>query len=272
MDIATIDSNSYNITSTKPDTANVKPVLHFGVISRYPPRKIFKGYQPIMDYLSASTPYEFRLKLSNSYEETIQQLVNNDVQLAFLGTYIFLISYQQYGLECILKPFSETGEPNFHGTIITHKDSGIEQPKALFGKTFALTSQQSFTANSIRGFLQREGIKPSSIQSFRHHTTVLQKVLQGEYDAGAVRNIVAEKYVDRGLRIIYRSQPFPSGPIAVSKYCNPKIIQVVKSALMRINANKQKYQNLVKNWDSEFRNGFAEAHVEDYRQAHLQLE
>lgn len=272
MNIATLETRSYFVPVPEADTTSVKPAVYFGVISRYPPRKIYEGYQPIMDYLTATTPYEFRLKLSNSYEETIQQLANNDVQLAFLGTYIFLVSYQQYGLECILKPISKTGEPYFHGTIITREDSGIDKPEDLDGETFAMTSRQSFTANSVQSLLRRNGIRPEAIKRFKHHTTVLQKVLQGEYRAGAVRNIVADEHSGSGLRIIYRTSPFPGGPISVLEDCDPDIVNSVIAALLIIDVTKQEYRDLVKSWDSEFRYGFTEASVEEYSKVNLMLE
>jgi len=272
MNIASIETREYFVSAPEIDSTNVKPPVYFGVISRYPPRKIYEGYQPIMDYLTANTPYEFRLKLSNSYEETIQQLANNDVQLAFLGTYIFLVSYEKYGLECILKPISRTGEPYFHGTIITREDSGIDKPEDLAGEAFALTSRQSFTANSVQSLLHRNGIEPRSVTRFKHHTTVLQKVLQGEYAAGAVRNIVADEHAGSGLRIIYRTSPFPGGPISVLGDCDPDIVESVKAALLRIDVKKQVYRDLVENWDSEFRYGFIEASIEDYSKVNLMLE
>lgn len=272
MNIATVDTKAYFEPAAVKETKSTKPVVYFGVISRYPPRTIYEGYQPVMDYLSNNTPYEFRLKLSNSYEETIQQLEMGEVQLAFLGTYIFLTSFQEYGLDCVLKPISEQGEPYFYGTIITREDSGIEQPEDLDGKTFAVTSQWSFTANSVQNHLRQKGIRPKSVDNFKHHTTVLQKVLQGEYDAGAVRNIVAEKHIGSGLRVIYRTPPFPGGPISVRNDCDPEIVNSVAAALLSVDVTKEEYRLMVADWDPEFRYGFIEASVEDYLKALLMLE
>ena len=163
MKIATVETRAYFEPAAVMETTSTKPVVNFGVISRYPPRTIYEGYQPVMDYLSDNTPYEFRLKLSNSYEETIQQLVKDEVQLAFLGTYIFLTSFQVDSLDCVLKPISEQGEPFFYGTIITREDSGIEQPEDLEGKTFAVTSQWSFSAISVQNHLP-ESVDTDSVR------------------------------------------------------------------------------------------------------------
>ena len=121
-------------------------------------------------------------------------------------------------------------------------------------------------------FLELEGITPARMQSFKHHTTVLQKVLRGEFKAGAIREIVADENVGAGIRIIYRTPPFPGGPISVLKGCDPGLIDSVKRALLDIDVAREEYRELVKDWDPEFRFGFIEARIEDYRKVDLMLE
>ncbi len=266
MDISTIKIPDDYKSNLEDSTKNKKNV-YFGVISRYPPRKIYEGYQPIMDYLSDNSPYLFKLKLSYSYDETVLQLLNNEVQLAFLGTYIYYETFKTRKLKCILKPFNEKGEPFLHSSIITQNNSNIKNLENLRGKRFALSSRQSLTANLISTVLKKNKIFKEDfrkIQYFNHHTTVIQKVLNGEFDAGAVKNIIAEKHINNGLDIIFRSKPYPSGPITVSDQCDTTIINVVKSLLLQINIKEVDYQNLVSNWDNEFKYGFTNALSEDY--------
>ena len=266
MDISTLQIPDKYISEITVDNKD-KPTVFFGVISRYPPRKIYEGYQPIMDYLSQNSEFLFKLKLSNSYDETIQQLLDNEVQLAFLGTFIYYNAYQTHKLKCILKPFNEQGLPFLHTTIIAQKNSDIESIKDLKGKKIALSSLQSLSANIVPVILAKNDILKhdlNKIQNFNHHTTVIQKVLKGEFDAGAVKNIIAEKHINNGLKIIFNSKPFPSGPITVSIQCDTSVINTVKSLLLKIDINVEEYQNLVSNWDSEFKYGFTPAYPEDY--------
>jgi len=123
------------------------------------------------------------------------------------------------------------------------------------------------TGNIIPFNLTKNGILNhhlKKIQYFNHHTTVIQKVLKGEFDAGAVKNIIAEKYVNNGLKIIFESKPFPAGPITVSNQCDTTIINVVKSLLLKIDIKNAEDKKLVSNWDSEFKYGFTEALPGDY--------
>lgn len=75
-----------------------KPVRYFGVVSRYIPREIFLGYQPIMDFLTENTPYQFELKLNTSYEGTAQQLANGEISIASLGSLVYVRLQNEYDL------------------------------------------------------------------------------------------------------------------------------------------------------------------------------
>lgn len=75
-----------------------KPVRYFGVVSRYTPREIFLGYQPIMDFLTENTPYKFELKLNTSYEGTAQQLANGEISIASLGSLVYVRLQNEYDL------------------------------------------------------------------------------------------------------------------------------------------------------------------------------
>ena len=266
LDISTIQN--VEDSSLKPPSRHLKrPPLYFGVISRYSPREIYEGYQPIMEYLTHATPYTFELKLSDSYEETIAQLATNAVQFAFLGDFIYARAYKSLRLPCILKPFNQNGEAHFHAVLITREDSEIRSIADLRNKRIALPSTQSFTGNWVPYILKKSDIWPSvknRLHHFRYHSTVVQKILQGEYDAGGVKQIVAEKYKKQGLRVIFQSDPIPTSPIVASRQCPLAVVQAVKQALLKINVQQPLYRQLVRNWDPEFRYGFTPAQADDY--------
>ena len=62
-----------------------KPLVHFGVGLRYHPITMYERYQPMMDYLSRNTPYQFELTISRDYRETIRFLDQGKTQVASIG-------------------------------------------------------------------------------------------------------------------------------------------------------------------------------------------
>jgi len=245
-----------------------KPVVYFGVISRYTPNIIYKGYQPIMDYLTDNTSYKFELKLSNSYQETLRQLVDEEVSAAFFGTFIYLEARKLYDIEPILKPLNEDGQPFFQSALITKSSSEIFNISDLRNKKLALPSKQSFSGNWLPQYeLSKYGLTLSdldSIHNFLFHHTVVHQVQMGNFDAGIVKDRVAKEFIQNGIRIFAYSDPRSSSPIVANKDHDKKVIKEIKDALLKIDVNDPNYKDLVKNWDKEFSNGFVDTKPSDF--------
>ncbi len=241
-----------------------RPQVSFGVVSRYSPHLLYEGYQPLMDYLSSQTAYRFRLKLSHNYEETIEQLCNGQVAAAFLGTYIYIKSRKKAHLHCILKPLNKNGEPFFRSVVITGRRNAIRSLKDLQNKRLALPSPFSYSANWL--FSERELRKEqlALVRYFNFHNTVVYQVLKRNFDAGVVKDRVANAFTDKGIRIIYRSAPIPASPIVVHRSTNPEVTKAITDALLQVDIRQPAFQKLVNSWDAEFRYGFVTAKDEDY--------
>ena len=244
------------------------PVYYFGVISRFPPTLIYQGYQPIMDYLNAVTPYHFELRLGKSYQQTVQQLVSGQVAAAFLGSFLFAKESKRHHLRCILKPLNADGQPVLRAVVITKFSSDIHSLKDLLGKKVALPSRLSFSANwFLYQALPRQHLTLSDLDSvhiFAHHYTVVYEVLKGRFDAGVVKDRVAQSFLNRGIRIVAESQPVPSSPIVVSEKSPKEVVQAVTRALLAVDPQKPRYRKIVARWDPEFAWGFVPAKAKDY--------
>ena len=95
--------------------------------------------------------------------------------------------------------------------------------------------------------------------------TLLQReVLRGNFDAGAVIDSVANRFKNRGLKIIDVSEPIPGLPIVVRADVSPKLIEAIKRALLSLDYNNPEHRKIMEQWDEEFRYGFAEAKDSDY--------
>ncbi|OQX89016.1 hypothetical protein B6D60_00230, partial [candidate division KSB1 bacterium 4484_87] len=83
-------------------------------------------------------------------------------------------------------------------------------------------------------------------------------------DAGAVKDIIAYRNKEKGLRFIYVSPKIPSVPIVARKEADPKMIAQVKTGLLKLNPADEQNRKIMNNWDEEFRYGFVEARDSDY--------
>lgn len=246
-----------------------KPVVRFGVIPRYNPMVMYRSYQPLMDYLTENTPYRFELKLARDYPETVSFLRQGITQIASLGDVTFTEAREGFGAIPILKPLNAKGEPFYRSIIIVREDSPIRTLQDLRGKTFAFGDPHSTSGNLIpRYFLFQNGITLFDLKEFStlgSHDAVAKAVLKGKVDAGAVKDVIAYRYQAHGLRFLAESGPIPAVPIVVRKDIPSELAAAVKKALLAIDPTNPRQRERMKEWDPEFRHGFAEATEADYQ-------
>lgn len=246
-----------------------KPIIRFGVIPRYNPLVMYKRYQPIMDYLTAETPYRFELKISRDYSEAVRFLREGITPISSLGDVTFTEASTLYGAIPILKPLNREGSPYYRSAIIVSQNSPLTSLAELKGKSMVFGSPHSTSGNLVpRYMLWNSGIRLqelSSITNLKHHDAVAKAVLKGQYAAGAVKDVIAHKYMSHGLRVLAYSDPLPSVPFVVRKEASPEFIRSVKQALLKLDRNNPEHKKIMDTWDDEFKYGFAEANSADYR-------
>ncbi|MBC8344699.1 MAG: PhnD/SsuA/transferrin family substrate-binding protein [Candidatus Marinimicrobia bacterium] len=245
-----------------------KPVKYFGVVSRYTPREIYEGYQPIMDFLTEKTPYRFVLKLSDTYTGTAKQLGDGTVAVASLGSFVYVKYKEQYDLEVILKPLNQQGKGFYHSMFISLESSSISSLSDLNNRSLVFPSQESLTGQWMPSYLFSEArVSLSNLSKYdyvSHHTTVADKVLSGEYDAGVVKEAVAELYKEYGLKVFHIAPKRTTIPLVVSKHTDQKTRQSIMDALLSLDIQQKETWDLLELWDKELSYGFEKANDNDY--------
>jgi phosphonate transport system substrate-binding protein len=241
--------------------------IYFGVIPRDNPRIAYEKYQPLLDYLSDNTSYNYELVLKKSYEETVNALGEGEIDIALLGPLTYLEAHAGYGAICILKGVTLQGKAYEQSIIITRKGNRIEKLSDLKGKSFAFASVKSTSGNLIpRYMLADSGIhlrELGTYKNFDYFDSVMKWVLSGKFDAGAVRNGVKEKYSPLGIKVLAVSDPVPTSPVVIGPKTSYVYAAKTKSQLMQM-SKTEKGRAVLKKLDSGLRGGFIEAQDEDY--------
>jgi phosphonate transport system substrate-binding protein len=244
-----------------------KKIVYFGVIPKDNPRIAYEKYQLMIDYLSEHTPYEFELVLKKTYDDTVNALGQGDIDIAFLGPLTYLHARKDFKAISILKSITEKGAPSYRSVVVAKANSSIQKLSDLKSKDFAFASMKSTSGNLIPRFLLAEdGIHLRELKSynnFNYHDSVVKWVLKGIYDAGAVRESVAEKYLPLGLKIISTSGPIPTGPVVVGPKTPYAVVESIKSTLLNLNKTEDG-KKILERTDPEMRGGFIEASDADY--------
>ena len=243
-------------------------VIPFGFCPKYNPRIMYQLYQPFIDYLNEVTPYRFEIKLSRVYPETIDRLGSGEIAIASCGPVSYVKARERYAVRPAVRTLSKDGKPYYRGVIIVRQDSPIQNLGDLKGKSFAFGQAWSTASHILpEYYLMRTNILLRDLKHYsflRHHDSVVNAVLKGQFEAGAVKDIVAYKYHKEGLRFIFFTDPIPTVPIVVREDAPAKMVQSVKAALLNLDPQHPIDQKRMAPWDEEFKYGFTEALDSDY--------
>lgn len=238
-----------------------------GLCPKYNPRLMYQYFQPMVDHLSKDSRFRFEIKLSKTYGETVENVGKGIVDLGSCGPVPYIEAHEKYGVFPLLRGLTREGKEFYRSIIFTREDSPIKKISGLRSHSFAFGQRRS-TAGFIMPlyYLASEGICLKDLGRYshlRHHDLVAKAVLRGEYDAGAVKDIVVERYKE-SLRFLLFSAPIPTVPFVASPRTSPKVIDHVLKRLLSLDPHKEEHRTLTKTWDEEFRYGFIPAHDSDY--------
>lgn len=251
-----------------------KKTIRFGIVTFYNPRLMILRYQPFVDALSERSEFKFELVLTTSYSQTVDLLETGEIDLAYLGPVTFLRAYERYNATPLVK-LNTDGKPTFRSVIAVKEGSSIKNISDLKGKTFAFGSPLSTSSHLYpRIMLKEEGVELGDLSEFvyyRRHDSAARAVLKGEADACGIRDVVAKRYAERGLRVLAQSDPIPNFPIVASPRLEQNMISDLREIFLSLDPASPSDSSDIAQWDEELRQGFVPASVADYIEVRREL-
>ena len=239
----------------------------FGVVSFYYPRMMYLKYQPLVDYLSEHTGQPWELHINTSYQETVDDLCSGQLTVAYLGPLTYVRAHAECGAEPVLR-LQTGGRDTFRSYILVRDDSPVKELADLAGKRFGFGSALSTSSHLVpRAMLVEAGIRPgdgTECLYFEHHERAARAVLVGEADACGVRDIVGEKFLGRGLRILALSQPIPNFPFVIAPHGSDEVRRQIVRALLELPEEDPAIARSMTAWDEELAGGFVSSNDAEY--------
>jgi phosphonate transport system substrate-binding protein len=234
-----------------------EPPLKLGVGLFQPDReKNDATYRPLAAYLAGKLRRPVELRTVDSWEGLAKSLANGETDLALMGPWGYVLANHQAGAQ-VISTILYDGKPEYFAIIVTHPDSGIDQPADLKGRTFAFGDKGSTSGYLIPlHYLMGQGITPETYFSKVVHTShqaIETQVTQGVLDAGADYNRNRNAMIEQGLikagqsKIIWTSAPLPNDAFAVSKALagDTALIRQLQDALAEIGTALKTQPNLL---------------------------
>jgi phosphonate transport system substrate-binding protein len=216
--------------------------LLFAVHPYDTPSVLVGRFQPLCDYLALRLGRPVQFYLGHSYADTIRRLSAGQVDLAYLGPTLYLRAHDHYlgvGVEPnieILAGETVAGKSGFSSVLVALESGPIETAADLHGKTLAFGEPRSFSGYFVpRVMLHQAGVTLADLKDYAfldRHERVALAVVHGDFAAGGLRKMVAERYLDRGLKIIGESKLLSPHVVVAKPGLDPTIAAAVSQALI----------------------------------------
>lgn len=242
------------------------PPLTLGVVGFYNPRVMYLRYQPLVDYLTEHTPYRWELVISTEYQETVDLLCGRRLTLAYLGPFTYVRAHETCGANPVVR-LNTGGRPVYRSVILARQDSSVRNLVDLEGMRVGFGAPLSTSSHLVPRLMLRDAGVPVSVDRavfYGHHEQAARGVLLGEVEACGIRDIVAERFEHRGLRVVARSGPIPNFPLAATPDVPGRVRDAVVQALVTLPGQDEAARREIARWHPELKDGFARCSNSDY--------
>lgn len=224
-------------------------------------------YLPFIDYLEHKTGKQFELAYHASYKSLLDAFVKGEVQLAYLGPLPYVaLTEQTQSVQPLVQLLDSEGNSDYTCALAHFAGQPFDTSHSdHMPKRIALTQPLSTCGYLVTdAYLQSQGY---SLEDAFHeyaytgsHEQVALSVILGDYDLGALKTRIAQRYSHLGLRIVDETAPLP-GFILVANVdkLDPQLVDTIRSILLNLKPlEREQDAELVKGWSQNLRYGAVE--------------
>lgn len=245
-----------------PLTYATEAEITLGSVAMDIPAEMVNRLTPLTKYLSQKTGIPVGYQASPNLISTLDYFGANKTQIAYLTPVAYLEAHEKYGAIPLVNPLTR-GKATFNLVIAVRKDSSIKTMGELRGKKFAFGDEKALLQQAV---VARVGLKLEDFAAYsflKHYDNIAKAVINGDFDAGILKDTVAEKFEPQGLRIIHISPPLPSYLFAVSQHLSPETVAKLKSAMLALNTDTPENKAVLSALDTGY-DGFVTVEDKDY--------
>jgi phosphonate transport system substrate-binding protein len=238
------------------------PPLRFGSVAMDTPVAMQERLSKLTRYLSESIHRPVVLKLSSDMQSAIDAIANGDVDVAYLTPVAYVNAHEQGKVKLLVKTITEN-EPSLQLMVVVRDNSVFKTIADLKGKRFAFGDRSALLQRAV---VVDAGLPLESLGEYRflgHYDNVVRGVLNGDYDAGILKDTTTKKWMGKGIRPLYTSPPLPPYNIAVSASLDNTTYEQLKRALLALSPSNVKQHEIIRSLDTKY-SGFKPAVDSEY--------
>lgn len=236
--------------------------LTFGTVAMDIPAVMHQRLGPLTRYLSETMGRPVRVKPAPDLSSAADEIARGDVDIAYLTPMAYVKAQRAGNVRLIVKTVTK-GQSTFKLMLMVRADSPVRSVRELAGKRFALGDPAALLQRAV---VVDAGIRLEQFGSYRflgHYDNIARGILNGDFDAGILKDTSAYQWQQKGLRILHTSPDLPPYNIAVSRKLDPATVTAIQTALLRLDAKNDEHRAVIKALDESY-DGFVAATDADY--------
>lgn len=200
--------------------------LTFGVVPQQSPLKLIHDWQPLINYMQQKTGDKIVLTIERSIPEFERNLYEGKYDIAYMNPYHYVEAHQKQNYVAKVRDIKK-----LTGILVVRNDSGLTEVSMLKGKKFLFPAPDAFAATLLTKYelLKHYGINVEQEKNFQYvnsHDSVYKGVARSVGDVGGGIERTFDNLADTDaksmLKIIYRTQSYPSHPFALKPTLSTK--------------------------------------------------
>ena len=236
--------------------------VRLGSVAMDTPALMQKRLRPLTDYLSQVLQRPVTLKLSPDMPAAIRDVASGKVELAYLTPVAYIRANATGNTQLIAKTVTQQ-KASFKLMIVVRDDSPIKTVADLAGKKFAFGDKAALLQRATVVGAGMPLDKLGQYQFLGHYDNIVRAVLHGDFDAGILKDTMAYKWEDKGIRILYRTVDLPPYNIAASGKIDQQLLQQLRQAFLSLDPNNPDHHHIIKALDKKY-DGFAPTSDAEY--------
>lgn len=242
--------------------ASTKDELLFGSVAMDIPAVMHKRLKPLAQYLEMRLNRPVAMKLSPNMGAAIKEVADKKVDLAYLTPVAYLKAHKRGGARLVAKTVTK-GKASFQLMIVVKEDSPIKSVEDLKGKRFAFGDKRALLQ---RAAVVGAGAKMEDFSEYQfigHYDNIARAVMNGDFDAGILKDTMAFQWEGKGLRILKASPDLPPYNIAARGDIDDETLAELQKAFLELDPKNPDHLKVIKAVDKKY-DGFAATSDAEY--------
>lgn len=212
--------------------------ITLGVVPQQSPLKLSKKWSKITDYLQEETGLNIVFKTKNSIPKFEDELYKGSYDISYMNPYHFTVANRTQGYEALVR-----ADKQIIGILLAKNTEFVFTKENLKGKTFLFPAPNAFAATLLTKYELKQKYdfdvdNEARVLYVNSHDSVYKGIARdvGDLGSGIIRtynNFKSLKDKDM-LNVVYKTEKYPSHPIAYHPQMKKDDIEKIKNAFLNM--------------------------------------